>query len=81
MRVARTPSGVRYDPTRTLPGRGAYLCPDPTCITAAARRDAAGIRRALRGATHHEVGAALDALHREVVHHQVPTSTVRSENA
>jgi uncharacterized protein len=81
-RVARTPSGVRLDPTQRLPGRGAYLCPDPTCTEAAHRQGARSLRRALRGAPEDEVRAALDALHTEVVHHRrVPDGTVRSENA
>lgn len=82
LRLARTPWGVRFDPRRHQPGRGAYLCPDPRCIDAAARRGAAPLRRALRGAPEAEIRQALDALRSEAVqHHQVQTSTVRSENA
>ena len=87
VRLARTPLGVRFDPRRRLPGRGAYLCPHPTCIDAATRRDAAGLRRALRGATGTELDAAIAALRSEIgrrhqgVHHQVPQGTVRSESA
>jgi uncharacterized protein len=81
LRLARTPSGVRFDPDHRLPGRGAYLCPAVACVTAARRRDAAAIRRALRGAAVDEVLAALDALPTEVLRHQVPERTVRSENA
>ena len=91
-RLARTPQGVRYDPTGNLPGRGAYLCPRTSCITAARRRDAGAVRRALKGVATSEVVAALDALetrsvpdpgqdHQQGVHHQVPDGTVRSENA
>jgi hypothetical protein len=72
---------VRFDPTQRLPGRGAYLCPDPTCIALATRRDAGAVRRALRGAPAAEVGRALDAARTEVVGHRVPDGTVRSENA
>lgn len=79
LRLARTPDGVRFDPTQRLDGRGAYLCPDPTCVAAATRRGAGPLRRALSGAPEAEVRAALDALRTEVV--QVPVSTVRSENA
>jgi uncharacterized protein len=82
LRLAATPRGVRFDPRRREAGRGAYLCPDPRCIDAAARRGATPLRRALRGAGEVEVSKALDALRTDVVqHHQVQTSTVRSENA
>jgi uncharacterized protein len=82
LRLAATPDGVRFDPRRREAGRGAYLCPDPRCIDAAARRGAAPLKRALRGAAEVEVNKALDALRTEVVqHHRVPMSTVRSENA
>jgi len=31
-RIVRSPDGeVAYDPTGKAPGRGAYLCNDPTC--------------------------------------------------
>ena len=46
LRVARTPSGVRADPTATAPGRGAYVHRDPDCVAAALRKGA--IARALR---------------------------------
>jgi uncharacterized protein len=82
LRLAATPRGVRFDPRRREAGRGAYLCPDPRCIDAAARRGATPLKRALRGAGEAEVSKALDALRNEIVqHHQVPMSTVRSENA
>jgi len=81
LRLARTPVGVRFDPRRREPGRGAYLCPDPECVEAAARRGVAPLRRALRGADEGEVLAALDALRTELVRPLVPEGTVRSENA
>jgi predicted RNA-binding protein YlxR (DUF448 family) len=81
LRIARTPTGIRCDPDARLPGRGAYLCPDPDCIATARRRDASRLRHALRGGDHREALAALDDLEAAVMHHQVPTSTVRSENA
>ncbi|TVR33064.1 MAG: YlxR family protein [Nitriliruptor sp.] len=86
-RLAQTPHGIRFDPQRRLPGRGAYLCPQPACIDAATRRDAAGLRRALRGGDTEELRAALEALRAEIagtkqgVRHQVPEGTVRSESA
>ncbi len=81
LRLAGTPEGVRFDPHGRLPGRGAYLCPDPNCIDAATRRDASAVRRALKGAPAQQVRRALDALRTELVHHQVSDGTVRSENA
>jgi len=81
LRVARTPEGVRFDPDARLPGRGAYLCPDPDCIAAARRRGASPLRRALKGSAEADVTAALDQLENHVVYHQVPAGTVRSENA
>lgn len=81
LRVAKTPTGVAADPEARLPGRGAYVCPDPRCITTARRRGAAALRRSLRGAREHEGLAALDELHAMVVDHLVPDGTVRSENA
>ena len=38
VRVARTPAGVRVDPHGNAPGRGAYVHPDPACVTAALRQ-------------------------------------------
>ncbi len=80
LRIARTPDGVQADPDARLPGRGAYVCPDPSCLVAARRRKATALRRALRGAGEHEVDQALDALS-TAVRYEVPRGTVRSENA
>jgi len=38
---------LRPDPDRCLPGRGAYLCPDPDCARKAVQRR--GFQRTLRG--------------------------------
>ena len=46
LRIARTPGGVRVDPTGTAPGRGAYVHRAAGCVNAALRRGA--IARALR---------------------------------
>ena len=81
LRIARTPDGVRFDPDGRLPGRGAYLCPDPNCIAAARRRGASPLRRALRGTEEAAANVALDQLEANVVSHQVPAGTKRSENA
>jgi len=45
-RVVRSPTGlVGLDPTGRAPGRGAYVCPEPSCREAALRKGA--LRRAL----------------------------------
>jgi hypothetical protein len=49
-------------------------------VATASRRDAAAIRRALRGAAVDEVKTAIAALYPEV-RDEVPERTVRSENA
>jgi uncharacterized protein len=46
LRVARTPGGVRADPTATAPGRAAYVHRDPDCVAAALRKGT--LARALR---------------------------------
>ncbi|NPA07135.1 MAG: YlxR family protein [Chloroflexi bacterium] len=40
IRVVRTPDGVRVDPTRRLPGRGAYVHANRACWEAAFKRRA-----------------------------------------
>ncbi|HNX92608.1 MAG TPA: YlxR family protein [Syntrophomonas sp.] len=38
LRVVRTPEGsIEVDPTGKKSGRGAYLCPDPECLTQAVK--------------------------------------------
>lgn len=46
LRVVAASEGFALDPTRTAPGRGAYLHPDPACLARALRTRALG--RALR---------------------------------
>lgn len=60
LRLAATPDGVRFDPEQRLPGRGAYVCPDPRCVAAAARRDGRSLQSALRTRRSDEVVTALD---------------------
>ncbi|MFN7016216.1 MAG: RNase P modulator RnpM [Fimbriimonadales bacterium] len=40
IRFARTPCTlqVQFDPAQKLPGRGAYLCPNPDCFRLALKR-------------------------------------------
>ena len=41
IRVVRSPEGaVSMDTTGKKPGRGAYLCPDPDCLTKAKKKKA-----------------------------------------
>jgi predicted RNA-binding protein YlxR (DUF448 family) len=41
---------VRVDARARMPGRGAYLCGQPSCTDTALRREGAALRRALRAA-------------------------------
>jgi hypothetical protein len=60
-RIVRSPDGaVRYDPSGTAPGRGAYLCGEPNCLEAAGKRRA--LQRALRTADATGVEHAVAAL-------------------
>ena len=63
-RVAATPDGVSVDPDHTLPGRGAYLCPDPRCLDRVERAGGQPLRRALR--TEDSITGALAELHRHL---------------
>lgn len=60
LRMAATPDTIRLDRRQRLPGRGAYVCPDPRCVAAAARRDGRAVQRALRTRRSDQVTAALD---------------------
>jgi predicted RNA-binding protein YlxR (DUF448 family) len=60
-RIVRSPDGaVRYDPSGTAPGRGAYLCEKPNCLKLAGKRRA--LQRALRTAEVSGVEHAVAAL-------------------
>lgn len=59
VRIVASPQGVALDERAQLPGRGAYVCPDPACVQGAARRGAQSVRRALRRGDEQEVTAAL----------------------
>lgn len=56
---AAAPPEISLDPTGKKPGRGAYLCPDPACLTRAKKSRA--IERALSAPTPPEVWDALEA--------------------
>jgi hypothetical protein len=45
-RVVRTETGVTLDARQVLPGRGAYVHADPSCLEAAVKRG--GLARTLR---------------------------------
>ncbi|MDP8960839.1 MAG: YlxR family protein [Actinomycetota bacterium] len=62
VRMAAGPDGVGLDVQRRLPGRGAYVCPDPTCIGAAKRRGARVVRHALRTGDEYEVVTVLSRI-------------------
>jgi predicted RNA-binding protein YlxR (DUF448 family) len=57
LRIARTPTGARVDPTGAAPGRGAYVHRDPECVRVALRKGA--IARALRTGMHERELATL----------------------
>ena len=62
-RIVRAPDGtVRYDPTGTAPGRGAYLCGRPDCAQVAVKRR--GLQRALKVADAEQAAAAVWELQR-----------------
>ena len=60
IRVVRSPEGeVSLDFKGKLPGRGAYVCPDPACLARA--RKAKALERAFDTALPAQVHAARDA--------------------
>jgi predicted RNA-binding protein YlxR (DUF448 family) len=60
-RIVRSPDGVvRYDPSGTAPGRGAYVCDGLKCLELAGKRRA--LQRALRMADAGPVEHAVEAL-------------------
>ena len=59
IRVVRSPEGaVSLDFKGKLPGRGAYVCPDPACLAKA--RKSKGLERAFETALPPEVWEALE---------------------
>ena len=65
IRVVRSPEGaVPLDFRGKLPGRGAYLCPDPNCLARAKKSRA--LERAFSAALPQEVYAALEEQMKEV---------------
>ena len=60
IRVVRSPEGaVSLDFRGKLPGRGAYVCPDPACLAKA--RKSKGLERAFETALPPEVWEDLEA--------------------
>ena len=72
LRIVRGPDGLCEDPAQRLPGRGAYLCPDPRCVDAARRRNAGALRRALKGGDETEANGVLSAVAARLGEHQAP---------
>ncbi|MFN3649397.1 MAG: RNase P modulator RnpM [Armatimonadota bacterium] len=67
VRVALTPEGkLALDPSGKLPGRGAYLCPDPACLTSALKRKS--FDRAFRQAVPRDAVAELETRFHEYEH-------------
>ena len=65
IRVVRSPEGqVSLDFKGKLPGRGAYLCPDPACLARAKKSRA--LERAVSAQLPDEVWAGLEAQMKEV---------------
>ena len=65
IRAVRSPEGVvSLDFRGKLPGRGAYVCPDPTCLAKA--RKAKALERAFSAPLPDEVWAALEQQMKEV---------------
>lgn len=61
-RFVVTPAGVTPDPDQTLPGRGAYVCPDPRCVDRIDRAHGQPLRRALPDADITTTSAAMTGL-------------------
>ncbi|WP_136609889.1 YlxR family protein [Sinomonas albida] len=75
VRDPEDPQRVVVDPRRRLPGRGAWLHPDRTCLTQAVKRRA--FQRAFRGAVDH---AAVDDFFGTTVQATAGTVTVQAES-
>ena len=66
VRVVHTPDDqFQLDPKGKLPGRGAYVCPDPACLQNAVKRKA--FDRAFKQTLSPEAVAALDLSVRELL--------------
>lgn len=60
--MAAGTDGVRLDVRGRLPGRGAYVCPNPTCVAAAKSRGARVVRQALHAGDEYEVVSVLSRI-------------------
>ncbi len=68
IRVVKSPAGeVSLDFKGKLPGRGAYVCPNPECLKKA--RKSRGLERAFSAPLPPEVWEALEAQMKEVEPH------------
>lgn len=81
LRIAKISTGIVFDPHRQFGGRGAAVCPQPSCIDAARRRGAGALRRALKGGHETDAIAALDAAAATLGEHRASDEAVRSVNA
>ncbi len=79
LRLVATGDMIQWDDRHRLPGRGAYVCPDPRCVDAAARRDGHAVQRALRTRRSEQVNAALDVLHVACATSRLPTDGTHHE--
>lgn len=66
IRVVRMPAGdTIIDPTGKVSGRGAYICPSPTCIQRALKEKR--LARALRSETSPDLVNQLESITQEVL--------------
>lgn len=76
VRIVHTPDGLfLLDPSGKSAGRGAYLCPDPTCLSAAVKRKS--FDRAFRQTVPREAVAALEDGIREYLRAQAGRGSER----
>nr|WP_203708250.1 YlxR family protein [Asanoa iriomotensis] len=71
------PYRLRPDPTRSLPGRGAHVHPDPACLALACKRRAFG--RALRKVGVVDTGELAEHIHASTITPDHPTGRVSQQ--
>lgn len=65
VRVVRSPEGqISLDPRGKMPGRGAYLCPDPACLQRAKKSRALerNLDTEIPQAVYDQLAAAMEAM-------------------